>query len=511
MNARLRKVLLLLLAAVLLACGGFTQRSMNRDRAALGLTRIEPLENAPPVLAFTTVALGGFRGLISNALWMRANELQDEDKFFEMSQLADWITKLEPHFVQVWLVQAWNMAYNISVKFKENEPGVYADRWRWVQRGIELLRDEGLKYNPNELLIYRELAWFFQHKIGANLDDGHMYYKQQWIKETSQVFGSTNKVSLQALANPADDDMRNRVRILRDKLKMDPQIVLDVDQQYGPLDWRMPETYAIYWAYMGLLRAREFPDRVKKEDIMTLRRVIYQCMQMAFQRGRLIPNYFLGAFEYGPNLDIIPKVNAAYEEQMAEQPDMRDNIATGHRNFLREAVYALYINGRENEAAKWFKYLAEKYPNKPIINGKPDSLPRTVTLDEFAFARLQEQIGDTGQKDMKIVLEGLISQSYLSLITDQDDRAAGFMNLARQAHDRYQASVVLRQEAISMPPLGEIQKEVMNQILDPENGLPDDMAAVLATKLNVPLPPRVTRSNPPPQEEGSPATPTPKP
>jgi hypothetical protein len=161
MNPRLKKILLCLLAVALLSAAGVTQRSLNRDRAELGLTRVEPLENAPPVLAFTTVALGGFRGLISNALWIRANELQENDKFFEMSQLADWITKLEPHFVQVWLVQAWNMAYNISVKFKENGPGNYTDRWRWVQRGIELLRDEGLKYNPNELLIYRELSWFF--------------------------------------------------------------------------------------------------------------------------------------------------------------------------------------------------------------------------------------------------------------------------------------------------------------------------------------------------------------
>jgi len=53
---------------------------------------------------------------------MRATDLQDEDKFFEMAQLAEWITKLEPHFVHVWLVQAWNMAYNISVKFKESAP-----------------------------------------------------------------------------------------------------------------------------------------------------------------------------------------------------------------------------------------------------------------------------------------------------------------------------------------------------------------------------------------------------
>src|SRR5512137_1105818 len=138
MRDKLRTFLRLLLAAILLAGVAQVQKSLNRDRAQLGLTRLAPLENAPPVLVFTTVALGGFRGLISNALWMRATELQEADKFFEMVQLADWITKLEPHFVQVWLVQAWNMAYNISIKFKD-----YPDRWRWVQRGIALLRDDG--------------------------------------------------------------------------------------------------------------------------------------------------------------------------------------------------------------------------------------------------------------------------------------------------------------------------------------------------------------------------------
>ena len=140
MNRRLKKILFLLLAAGLLAGVGRIQNALNRDRAALGLTRVSPLENAPPMLAFTTVALGGFRGLIANALWIRASELQENDKFFEMAQLADWITKLEPHFVQVWVVQGWNMAYNISVKFKD-----YSDRWNWVQRGIALLRDEGLR------------------------------------------------------------------------------------------------------------------------------------------------------------------------------------------------------------------------------------------------------------------------------------------------------------------------------------------------------------------------------
>ena len=101
MNPRAKKIILLFLAAGLLAGSGQLQKSLNHDRDTLGLTHAAVLENAPPMLAFTTVALGGFRGLISNFLWMRANDLQQDDKFFEAAQLADWITKLEPTFPQV--------------------------------------------------------------------------------------------------------------------------------------------------------------------------------------------------------------------------------------------------------------------------------------------------------------------------------------------------------------------------------------------------------------------------
>jgi hypothetical protein len=489
MSTRFKKVLLVLLAATLLAGGGLVQQSMNRDRADLGLTRVEPLENAPPVLAFTTVALGGFRGLISNLLWIRASELQEQDKFFELSQLAEWITTLEPHFVQVWIVQAWNMAYNISVKFKD-----YPDRWRWLQRGIELLRDEGLKYNPDELLMYRELAWFFQHKMGANLDDAHMYYKTQWINETSAVFGTTNRISLEALANPVDADTRERAQLLRTKFKMDPATVLAVDQLYGPLEWRLPESHAIYWAHVGMERAKEHPDRVKKEDILTLRRVIYQCMLLAFQRGRIIPNYFERRFEFGPNLDLIPRVDAAYNEQMAEDPVNRDHIAGAHRNFLRDAVYYLYIHNRIADAAKWFKVLGEKYPSKTIIDGDRNSFPRNVQLDEFCVAKLQEDIGGTSQIGMKNILEGLITQSYMSLILGENDRAAGFKQLALRAYDRYQSKVTTRAGTIDMPPFGHIQRDVLGRMLDPKTGLPSGMAAQLATALGVPLPARSTNA-----------------
>ena len=282
MSGRLKKIVLLILAAALITGAGMLQKSLNHDRDTLGLTHVEGLTNAPPILAFTTVALGGFRGLISNMLWTRAMQLQEDDKFFEMAQLSDWITKLEPHFSQVWVHEAWNMAYNISVKFKD-----FPDRWRWVKNGIELLRDEGLKYNPDDVLIHRELAWFFEHKMGQNLDDASMYYKEQWKTNMQEVLGG-KAPNYEALLHPKTADETNRVRLLREKYKMDPDLMKQIDEEYGPLEWRLPEASAIYWAAEGLRRAEQNPTRIgtsPTEDLIVLRRVIYQCMQTSWQRG----------------------------------------------------------------------------------------------------------------------------------------------------------------------------------------------------------------------------------
>ncbi|MFZ0829098.1 MAG: hypothetical protein WAO02_16920 [Verrucomicrobiia bacterium] len=483
MNARARKFLLLLLAAALLFGAGRVQQSLNRDRDQLGLTRVSALAGAPPVLAFTTVALGGFRGLISNYLWIRANDLQIDDKFFEAAQLADWITALEPHFTQVWLFQAWNMAYNISVKFKDAP-----DRWRWVERGIELLRDEGLRYNPNEILLYRELAWFFQHKMGQNLDDANLYYKQEWAREMMPFFGA-NGTNFSELLQPQTAEAVTRMQLFTNKYKLDPAFAEKVNALYGPLDWRLPEAHAIYWGALGLEKAREHPDKVKTDDLITVRRNIYQSMLQAFYHGRFIANPFNKTYELGPNLDLAPKVNAAYETMMWEDPKYTNNVANAHRNFLRNAVYFLYEHNRTAEAAHWLQYLGERYPDKQIIDGDTNSLPRNLTLDQYAVARVQEDIGDTSQERTTSAVEGLLGQAYRALALGEDDRYAGFKLLAAKVYEHYQKEIEGRKsnlDRISLPPFADLNQAVLNQLLDPQQGAPFAARAIIRSQLGMP-------------------------
>jgi hypothetical protein len=487
MNPRAKKILLLLLAAMLLAGSGQMQKVLNRDRERLGLTRMDALDNAPPVLAFTTVALGGFRGLIANVLWIRANDLQNDDKFFEAAQLATWITDLEPSFTQVWLFQAWNMAYNISVKFKD-----FPDRWRWVERGIELLRDNGLRYNPDDVLIHRELAWFFQHKMGQNLDDANAYYKQQWAAEMSPFFGAYG-TNFSDLINPPDAAARTNALVLREKYKMDAAFAQKVDAQYGPFDWRLPEAQAIYWGAQGLQKAKEHPDKVKSDDLITLRRIIYQSMLQAFHHGRIIDDPFAKTSSLEPNLDLVGKVNDAYMQLYGEetQPGMRNGILKAHRNFLKDAVYFLYENNREAEAAKWYKLLGDKYPDNTILDGDTNSYPRNLTLDEYAVARVQSELGDTSQERTTGVVEGLLARSYYELAIGQGDRSVGFRLLARQVYDKYQkktSSLASNADRVGLPPFDVLNRTVLNTILDPQKQvLPFAARAVLRTQLGMPV------------------------
>lgn len=452
MNSRAKKILLLAIAAALLTVNGFLLPVLNRERAAIGITRIEPLENAPPMLAFTTQVLGGFRGLIANALWIRTTQLQDEGKYFEMVQLADWITKLEPHIVTVWQVQSWNMAFNVSVKFSD-----YGDRWRWVQRGMELLRDEALRYNPEQPLLYADLEWLFQFKMGQNLDDAHFYYKMAWAIEMMNVFGG-ERPDFEKLIHPRTPDEKERALLLRQKYKMDARWMRTLNERYGPLDWRLPEAHAIYWASIGMDRSK------KDEDVRRLRQGIYQSMQLSFQRGRLIlstnaPPRLL------PNLEIAPRVNMAYEEQIANSPaSLTNNMSRAYRNFLREVPYQLFIVNRVREGEQWLRYLRQKFP---------DAVPAGMTLAEYAVSRAMESAEGQSQIRINGLIQGFVAMAYSAFIEDEADEFHAYLQRAEELWNAYlkRSGGGQRTELIPLP---ELKRIVLEDMLNPKSGLSPD-------------------------------------
>ena len=168
----------------LLAGSGVVGTSITESSGRYRLVLADTVaDNDSPEVA-VGIAMGAFRGVFVNMLWIRANRLQEEGKYYEAIELAETITKLQPRFPRVWVFHAWNLAYNISVATQTPE-----ERWQWVDSGVRLLRDEGIPQNPNDMLLHKELSWIFLHKIQGVTDDANQYYKRKVAEEWTVVLG----------------------------------------------------------------------------------------------------------------------------------------------------------------------------------------------------------------------------------------------------------------------------------------------------------------------------------
>lgn len=392
----------LLLAVILLAFAGSRHRPLHDLKLRHRLVRTDPLENAPPVVAFTTVVLGGFRGILADILWLRLSLLQEQGKFFELVQLADWITKLEPRFPEVWAFHAWNLAYNVSVLFDDPQ-----DRWRWVRSGIELLRDEGLAYNPGEAQLYRELGWLFQHKIGADYDQAHVYYKQAWAREMTEALGGARpNYSSLLTAAPGTSAHEQRVRLTRD-YKLNPSIMQDIEKAYGPLDWRMPYAHAVYWAWSGRPYAEGF-ERV------ALTRMILQSLSAAFLRGRMVTDaegrFFLQAADIG----LLPATLRAFKNAMLEFPDVQ-SFRDAYPYLLTEAIMTLCLCNFMDEARSLFDELRRDYNLEETRNG----------FEAFVFERFVERADSSDTADVLEVMESVAFRAAQWRLFGEQELAKG--------------------------------------------------------------------------------------
>jgi hypothetical protein len=147
----------LLLAVVALVVAGVVQRDVERRRIAGKLTWTDPENKEALEVGF--LALGGFRGIVADVLWVRASRLQEAGKYYELKLLCDLIQKLQPTFAQVNAFQAWNMSYNLSRRGATCE-----DKWYWVRSGLAVL-ERGIERNKQNYNLWFELGWTYVHRM----------------------------------------------------------------------------------------------------------------------------------------------------------------------------------------------------------------------------------------------------------------------------------------------------------------------------------------------------------
>lgn len=124
-----------------------------------------------PVYSAVLMVLGGSRGILAEILWWRIGDLQKQNRFAELVPLTDLLVALEPSSADARAYNAWNLAYNISVAHQDPE-----ERWQWVSRGLDLLA-HGLDILPTSEVLLRQMGWFWEDKIGGDLDTAAAYYR----------------------------------------------------------------------------------------------------------------------------------------------------------------------------------------------------------------------------------------------------------------------------------------------------------------------------------------------
>lgn len=475
MSMTVRRTLCLIVLIAAIAGLSRIQARMNRLRESAKLVDTNVLVNAPPLVAFTTVAMGGLRGLLADALFLRLRAMQEQENFFEMVQLSHWIVDIQPRFTAVSSFLAWNMAYNVSVMFRDPD-----HRWRWVRHGIALIRDEALRYNPDAATLYRDLGWLYQHKIGHILDDANQYYKAQLADEVTTVVGSytdeaweqlaaapesvdalqlaigperwssllaamgsttlaqlevqfrrTGQVDSLMLARIGDGETAQllerhwRRRWLQEQLKLDPRRVAALIHQYGPLDFRLPEAHAIYWATLGLAAAGG--------SDLSCERMIFQSLKAAFVAGRRLQAEGSDLFVTVPNVRLADSVRNAYRDSMERHPD-NQSVHGGYENFMVEAIVILYTFGKIEKARDYLDAMRrdENYREHPRYR---------ASLDEFVLHELAGDLTTLSASRAQAMIQALILQGLEALAFGDDARAAGFERVAASIHQRYMATL----------------------------------------------------------------------
>lgn len=521
------QIIAALIGVVMLTCAGFAISQLREQREELALVvSMEGTEGMPPHVALATAALGSFRGLMVDVLWTRAEQLQDEGEYYEARTLARWITTLQPRFTKVWSFQAWNMAYNISTT--SDEP---AERWNWINQGVELLRDRGIPTNPQAPSLYRELGFIFHDKIGGTNDPTHWFYKAQLARDMQESLGDVNRgrtteqiiLQMRKIANSprtlselvqkepevqrvldvlanhgveADEmflrmlgryvmytgsldgqilgvtrnavpegtniELVNELRgdrelaailfnhltqflqanALRDSYHMDPTFMVELMEQYGPLDWRHPHAHGIYWSEQGIAMTRSVIRRDQVNELHNFRD--RQGMLQALTRtGRieydpitdkidLLPDVrFLDAYDHGAQQALAQIMSErgmyALDGQLAEPQD----VLWGHESYLTMATMYLYIYGDIDKAAQRYALLREHF------RSTPDRDPRRfdVPLAQFVTNQIATE-AEKGVQNSRQFIDGLIHRGISEGLARGDTIA--FERYLTLAHDVWQ-------------------------------------------------------------------------
>ena len=199
------------------------------------------------MIDFPILVLGGFRGPLVMGLWIKAENEKHEQRWWDVKTYHEIIAHLQPNFPSVYVFNAWNLSYNLSVQWHE-----LANKYLWVLDGARYAQ-KGTWINPESPDIMFQLADIYDQKLGRSNPERY-YYRQQFAEDTMRVAKLVGEMSAEQrkdLANSTELSERDKVALLvvykDDRLELEP---IDIEEYpYG--------VSPFYFGYEYEMKSRE--------------------------------------------------------------------------------------------------------------------------------------------------------------------------------------------------------------------------------------------------------------
>jgi hypothetical protein len=249
---------------------------------------------------------------------------------------------------------------------------------------------------------------------------------------------------------------------LRKAWKLDPVLMREINRTYGPIDWsdpnlhlpmdwRHPDSHAIYWAIKGLQTVAKEEDREIDTSEVNTDRIVAHSLQNLFRNGKIFiyevslpassqdisqqpqTQVFKEVF-LRPDLRLFEPYNSSVLAILQKYKDAGDEgrnqtLQNGHRNMLINAVLSFYQSGHKGHAQKIYNQLRKLYPLEKF----------KVPLVVFARQRFAEELGTIGINDAKEQIIFLLRESYYLYAIRDDNAAAGREKMAEEVYNYYQS------------------------------------------------------------------------
>jgi len=294
-------------------------------------------------------------------------------------------------------------------------------------------------------------------------------------------------------------DIFAKAHQLRKIWKLEPVLMDELNKTYGPidftdpnvhfpLDWRHPDSHAIYWGVKGLQIAAS--DKSRKIEIMETNtdRIVHHSLQNLFRNGKLLirdmqfqvpvegsqetqTQIFKEVF-LRPDLRMFDTYNNSFLSMLEKyevDDSTRQSLQNGHRNMLKNAVLSFYQTGHRRKAQQIYNQLKKIY-----------DLPEfKVPMMEFARSRYLEELETIGLNDAKEQVILLLRESFFLYAIRDDEASVGREKLAKEIHGYYQGKY-LDENRIDLPTFQVLQYLALRDFLEDWQFVPNLRLSLLA-------------------------------